>query len=156
LADAPARRLAAAGRRRRPLGPAPTPHEPAVPGGRAGRRAAARARGLPGALARERLVRWRSPEELVRIGFERARGVMLNEAHDDLLRCVRRRRVGRDVLPVAHAAGVRHLAMEALYRPFAAEANASRTLPDVAEGYLAQEDLRALMASALELEWTLI
>jgi len=50
---------------------------------------------------------------------------------------------------------VRHLAMEALSEPFAAEANRSRNLPD-GMGYLAQEDMRALIADALSLGWTLV
>src|SRR5215211_6323704 len=38
---------------------------------------------------------WRTPQELVQEGFGRGRVVMLNEAHDELTRCVRARRVGR-------------------------------------------------------------
>jgi hypothetical protein len=57
---------------------------------------------------------WRTPQELVEEGFRRSRVVMLNEAHDGLTRCVRTRQLGRQILPSAHAMGVRHLAMEAL------------------------------------------
>jgi erythromycin esterase-like protein len=100
--------------------------------------------------------RWRSPDELVELGFTRSRVVMMNELHDGLRRCVRTREIGRRILPAAHAAGVRHLAMEALYREFAAEANASRAVPSCPGGYLAQPDMRELIAAALELGWTLI
>ena len=37
---------------------------------------------------------WRTPEELVEIGFSRARVVMMNEAHSGDERCVRTREVG--------------------------------------------------------------
>jgi hypothetical protein len=98
---------------------------------------------------------WRTPQELVQEGFGRGRVVMLNEAHDGLKRCVRTRRVGRQVLPSAHAMGVRHLAMEAL-RPGDAEvANERRRPPDAADGYLAQPDMRELIQAALALGWTL-
>jgi hypothetical protein len=54
----------------------------------------------------------RSPEELLRIGFERASVVIVNECHNGMLRSRRTRAVGRRLLPAAHQAGVRHLAME--------------------------------------------
>jgi hypothetical protein len=57
---------------------------------------------------------WRTPEELVEIGFERSRVVMMNEAHNGLERCIRTRDIGRRILPTALRLGVRHLAMEAL------------------------------------------
>jgi len=57
----------------------------------------------------------RTPEELLAIGFSRSRVVMVNEAHHGMKRCVRTREIGRRLLPAAHAAGVRHLAIEALY-----------------------------------------
>jgi hypothetical protein len=100
-------------------------------------------------------VRWRTPEELVEVGFSRSRVVMVNEAHNGLLRSVRTRRVGEQVLPVAHCAGVRGIAIEALMPRFAAEANETRCVP-AARGYLAQPDMRALIAAALALGWTLI
>lgn len=103
-----------------------------------------------------RVARLRTPEELLEIGFARSRVAMVNEAHDGLRRCVRTRVVGRRLLPVAHALGVRHLAMEALWdRGLAEQANADRRLP-VASGYLAQPDLRALVQDALDLGWTLL
>jgi hypothetical protein len=81
---------------------------------------------------------------------------MMNEAHHGLLRCPRTRRVGRAILPAAHAFGVRHLAMEALWsRELVAEANETRRLPP-AEGYLGQQELRELVQAALDLGWTLI
>lgn len=100
--------------------------------------------------------RWLSPEELVTIGFERSRVVMMNEAHHMLLRSVRTREIGRRVLPTAHGAGVRHLAMEALIAQLAATANEAQVLPDVEGGYLSQPDMRALIEKALDLSWRLI
>jgi hypothetical protein len=98
---------------------------------------------------------WRTPQELVHEGFRRGRVVMLNEAHDGLTRCVRTRRVGRQILPGAHAIGVRHLAMEALQPGDAEAANTSRRPPEAAGGYLAQPDMRGLIQAALALGWTL-
>ena len=98
----------------------------------------------------------RSPEELVRIGFERSRVVIVNECHDGLRHCARTRAVGRRMLPIAHEAGVYCLAMEALYEPFAQDANESRRIPRGGLGYLGQEDMRALMADALALGWDLL
>ena len=95
-------------------------------------------------------IRWRSPEELVEIGFSRSRLVMMNEAHNGWLRCVRTRRIGTRILPVAHAAAVRHLAMEALFDPKVVEAaNGSRRLPNVPDpSYLAQPELRVFIQTA--------
>jgi len=98
---------------------------------------------------------WRTPEELVAIGFERSRVVMMNEAHAGLLRSIRTREVGRRVLPAAHEAGVRHLAMEALIPQFAA-ASETRALPEAPGGYLSQPEMRRLIESARALGWTLI
>jgi erythromycin esterase-like protein len=98
---------------------------------------------------------WRTPQELVQEGFRRSRVVMLNEAHHGLTRCVRTRQLGRQLLPSAHAMGVRHLAMEALQPGDAEAANASRRPPDAAGGYLAQPDMRELVQAALALGWTL-
>jgi hypothetical protein len=82
---------------------------------------------------------FRTPEELLAIGFRRSRVVMMNEAHSGMRRCVRTREIGRRLLPLAHEAGIRHLAMEALYGP-----------------YLAQPDMQALIDAAEELGWRLI
>jgi hypothetical protein len=98
---------------------------------------------------------WRTPQELVEEGFRRGRVVMLNEAHHGLTRCVRTRQLGRQLLPSAHAMGVRHLAMEALQPGDAEAANTTRRPPDDAGGYLAQPDMRDLIQVALELGWTL-
>jgi len=81
----------------------------------------------------------RTPEELLAIGFSRSRVVMMNEAHDAMKRCIRTREIGVRILPVAHAAGVRHLAIEAL-----------------AGVYPTQPDLRRLYDAAEELGWRLI
>jgi hypothetical protein len=64
---------------------------------------------------------------------------MMNEAHSGMQRCVRTREIGRRLLPAAHAAGVRHMAMEALYGP-----------------YLKQGDMAAFVDAAEELGWRLI
>jgi hypothetical protein len=80
----------------------------------------------------------RTPEELLAIGFDRSRVVMMNEAHHLMTRCVRTREIGVRVLPAAHAAGVRHLAIEARHTgPF-------------------QSDLQRLVDRAEELGWKLI
>ena len=101
---------------------------------------------------------WRTPEQLLEIGLRRSRVVMINEAHEGLKRCVRTRQIGQRILPTAHAAGVRHLAMEALSSFFVEEANRTRHLPDVGVGmgYLHQPDMRNLIQVALDLGWTLI
>jgi hypothetical protein len=62
-------------------------------------------------------VDWLSAEEIVREGFRRSRVVMLNEANSGLRRCVRTRRTGTRILPVAWASGARVLAVEALGSP---------------------------------------
>jgi hypothetical protein len=98
---------------------------------------------------------WRTPQELVQEGFGRSRVVMLNEAHNGHTRCVRTRRLGRQLLPSAHAMGVRHLAMEALRPGDAEAANTTRRPPDAAGGYLAQPEMRELIQAALALGWTL-
>jgi hypothetical protein len=99
---------------------------------------------------------WRTPEDLIAIGFSRARVVMMNEFHNGLLRCPWTREVGARVLPTAHAAGVRHLAMEALYPPELAEdSSRSRKVPAAEGGYLAQPEMRHLIQTALDLGWTL-
>jgi hypothetical protein len=90
----------------------------------------------------------RSPEELVRIGFERSRVVIVNECHDGDRHCLRTRAIGRRLLPIANDVSVRHLAMEALYEPFARQANQTRQLPNNNLGYLGQEDMRMSAISA--------
>jgi hypothetical protein len=100
--------------------------------------------------------RWRRPEELVEVGFERSRVVMMNEAHSGLRRSIRTREVGRAVLPAANRAGVRHLAMEALTPAIAARANATRRVLDAASGYLSQPEMRRLVQAALDRDWSLI
>src|SRR5690349_8363322 len=94
---------------------------------------------------------WRTPEELVTVGFARSRLVLMNEAHNGARRCVRTRMIGRRCLPAAHAAGVRHLAMEALYPPYAEACNRTRTVPADGGGYLGQPDMQALIQAALDL-----
>ena len=80
----------------------------------------------------------------------------MNEAHSGLARCVRTRELGRELLPVAHACGVRHLAMEALSEPVAERANACRELEHRHfDGYLGQPEMRHLIGAALGLGWTL-
>ena len=81
---------------------------------------------------------------------------MINEAHNGLTRCVRTRRLGVRLLPVAHQAGARWFAMEALIPAVAAEANETRRVPAAAGGYLAQAEMRELIATALGLGWRLL
>ena len=98
----------------------------------------------------------RSPEQLVRAGFGRSAVVVVNECHNGTQRCVRTREVGRKMLPWAHEAGVRILAMEALTTGFALQANETRQLPEVTHGYLSQPDMRLLVSDALALGWDLL
>ncbi len=98
----------------------------------------------------------RSPEELVGVGFQRSRIVIVNECHDGDRQCPRTRTIGRRILPVAHEAGVRLLAMEALFEAFASEANATRRVPEVRAGYLGHDDMCALIGDALALGWDLL
>jgi hypothetical protein len=101
--------------------------------------------------------RWRTPEELVEVAVQRSRLVLANEAHNNLRRSIRARRVGARMIIAAHELGVRHLAMEALYsRDLVDRANRSRRLPHVNGGYLAQPEMRELIGTALECRWTLI
>jgi hypothetical protein len=81
----------------------------------------------------------RTPEELLAIGFSRSRVVMMNEAHHGMKRCVRTRQIGRRLLPAAHAAGVRHFAIEALY-----------------SHSFTQPDMQRLVDGAEELGWRVI
>ncbi len=101
---------------------------------------------------------WRTPEELVEIGFRRSRVVMMNEAHDGMMRSLRTRKIGRRILLNAHQSGVRYLAMEALYpSSVAEESNHTRRLPEKTDdGYLNQPEMRAFVQAALDLGWTLI
>ena len=98
---------------------------------------------------------WCSVEELVQCGFARARVVMANEAHDGLTRCIRTREVGVRVIRAAHVAGVRRLAMEALPWPARDSPGPIRDIPPAGDGYLGQPDMRRLIATALELDWSL-
>jgi len=98
---------------------------------------------------------WCSVEELVRWGFARARVVMANEAHSGLTRCVRTREVGVRMIRAAHEAGVRRLAMEALSWPATDIPGPILDMPPAGNGYLGQPDMRRLIATALELGWSL-
>jgi hypothetical protein len=91
----------------------------------------------------------------VAIGFERSPVVLMNEAHDMWRRSIACRRVGARVLPTAHAAGVRNLAMEALIADLVPTLNATRAVPALEDGYLAQPEMRDLIGVALELGWDL-
>jgi hypothetical protein len=99
---------------------------------------------------------WRTVEELIEIGYQRSRVVMMNECHAGWFRCIRTRRIGQRLLPTAHRLGVRHLAMEALYPSVVEKANALRHLPRNAFGYLAQPEMQEFIQSALDLGWTLV
>jgi hypothetical protein len=91
-----------------------------------------------------RKVDWMTPEDILEVAFARSRVVMINEAHNGLLRCVRTREIGRRLLPVAHRLGVRHLAMEALGPP-----NVDWSL--MRGGYLVQPEMEALLDTARKL-----
>jgi hypothetical protein len=81
---------------------------------------------------------------------------MMNEAHNGMTRCVRTRLLGKRLLPAADKAGVRWLAMEALIPESTSEANKTRQVPAAASGYLAQPEMRELIAAALALGWQLV
>jgi hypothetical protein len=98
---------------------------------------------------------WHSVEGLTRRAFSRAQVVMANDAHSGLARCIRTRKVGAHMVLAAHEAGVRRLAMEALPRQADGLLGPIRAIPSTAGGYLAQQDMRALVATALQLGWTL-
>ena len=98
---------------------------------------------------------WCSVEELTGWGFAQAQVVMANEAHDGLTRCIRTRDVGVRMIRAAHQAGVRRLAMEALSRPAVGTAGPIRAIQPHEGGYLAQQDMQRLIATALALGWTL-
>jgi hypothetical protein len=98
---------------------------------------------------------WCSVEELVQWGFGHAPVVMANEAHNGLARCIRTRETGVRMVRAAHEAGVRRLAMEALPWPARDVPGPIRAVPPANDGYLAQPDMRALIATALELGWSL-
>jgi hypothetical protein len=95
---------------------------------------------------------WLSISELVEIGFEGVDVVLVNEAHHGLRRCSRTRRVGLEVVAVAHALGVRRIAVEALHWGVTVTARA-RGLDRFGSGYLAQPDMRALLDAALNRGW---
>jgi hypothetical protein len=99
---------------------------------------------------------WRSPEEIVEIAFQRTSVVMMNEAHSGWKRCIRTRQIGQRILPVAHQAGVRHLALEALFPDFANFSNRTRQLMSGDFGYLSQPEMKDFIQAALDLGWTLI
>ena len=105
--------------------------------------------------AQEKLI-WRSPEEIVEIAFRRAPVVMMNEAHSELTRCICTRQIGKRILPIAHQAGVRHLAMEALFPAFVEYGNRTRRLMEGNLGYLSQPEMKDFIQTALDLGWTLI
>jgi len=97
---------------------------------------------------------WRTPEELVTIGFAKAPIVMMNEGHNGLYRCVRTRRTGAAILPAAHEAGCRTIAMEAL-GAFPGGYQVLDGPPDRV-GYLAQPEMGELVDAALALGWRFI
>jgi hypothetical protein len=98
---------------------------------------------------------WCSVEDLTQWGFSQSPVVMANEAHSGLARCIRTREVGVRIIQAAHQAGVRRLAMEALPWPADDSPGPTRDIPPGAGGYLVQPDMRRLIATALELGWSL-
>jgi hypothetical protein len=98
---------------------------------------------------------WCSVEELTRYGFTRTSVVMVNEAHDGMTRCIRTREVGARMIRAAHASGVRRLAMEALPRSPMQPLGPFTEVPAAEGGYLSQPDMQRLIATALELGWSL-
>ena len=105
--------------------------------------------GGPARWPRASEIEWLTPEQLCREGFRRSRVVMVNEAQSGGRRCVRNRRIGRRILPVAWAGGARVLAMEALGPP-GGEPPAPEVLEpgtQLPQG-LGEADMAALLATA--------
>src|SRR6266700_1085282 len=86
-------------------------------------------------------VTWLDPEELAREGYRRSRVVMLNEAHSGERRCVRTRRIGKRVLPIARRAGARLMAVEMLGAPGAPREGGVLDQPDLVDLLRTAEDL---------------
>lgn len=99
-------------------------------------------------------VMWRTPGELVSVGFQLSQVVMMNEGRNGLSRCVRTRRVGHRVLATADEAGCRTLAMEAL--PNRGNGPSRYATRPEGNGYLAQPEMIELIDAAVSLGWTLI
>jgi hypothetical protein len=95
-----------------------------------------------------------TPSQIVADGFRRSPVVMMNEGHHGNSRCARTREIGRAILPAAHAAGCRHLAMEALPRGGAGPRFVTAR-PDPI-GYVGHPEMVALIDAAIDLGWTLI
>lgn len=95
------------------------------------------------------------PDQLIKIGFKQSNVVMMNEAHNHMLRCIRTRLVGRDVLLSAHEVGVRFLAMEALSIPDMLM-NQTRTIESSQNEIFVQIEMKEMVQTALNLGWTLI
>jgi hypothetical protein len=100
-----------------------------------------------------RAVTWMTPSEIVTHGFATSPVVMMNEAHNGMSRCARTRRVGREILPAAHEAGCRHLAMEAF--PNVGETSVL-TVPPFNTGYLRQPEMGELVQAAADLGWMFV
>jgi len=98
---------------------------------------------------------WRPVEDVVGWGFTQALVVMANEAHHGLARCVRTREVGIRMIQAAHEAGVRRLAMEALPWPALDTPGPIQAIPPADPGYLGQPEMRRLIQTALDLDWSL-
>ncbi len=109
------------------------------------------------------VIHWHTVDEIITIGFQRSRIVMMNEAHDGYTRCIRTRRVGQQLLSAAHTAGARYLAMEALNAEvpeLIAEIHQTRQLPkqDLQQvgAYFIHPEMQVFVQTALDLGWTLI
>jgi hypothetical protein len=98
---------------------------------------------------------WCSVEDLTSYAFTHASVVMANEAHHGMTRCIRTREVGARMIRAAHDVGVRRLAMEALPRLLTQPLGPITEIPSAQGGYLSQPDMRRLIATALELGWSL-
>jgi hypothetical protein len=102
-------------------------------------------------------ITWRLPEELIEIGFQRSRVVILNEAQDGLRRSIRARHIGRQILRSAYLAGARHLALHNMDQMFAAYANGAHILPIIeAPGALSQPEMRDMLQLAVDMGFTLL
>ncbi len=104
-------------------------------------------------------VAWSTLAQVVTAGFDKSSVVMVNEAHEGALRCIRTREVGVKLIFAAHSSGCRSLAVEALGPGDVEVLNSSRIVPTNFGGpnsYLRQPDMQLLLQTALDMGWNLI
>lgn len=98
---------------------------------------------------------WQTPKSIIKLGFEHSRVVMMNEAHHYLQRCVRTRKVGKDIILQAHNLGVRYLAMEVLTKADVL-INQTHRVTSIDNEMLMQPDMRDMVQMAVDLGWQIM